>query len=76
MKDFSELSEQELLALAISLEEDDIRAYADVAEAMRETYPGTAKMFAAMAEEENGHRHRLLELSRARFGEHIPLIRR
>lgn len=76
MKDFSELSEQELLALAISLEEDDIRAYADVAEAMRETYPGTAKMFAAMAEEEDGHRHRLLELYRAKFGEHIPLIRR
>jgi erythrin-vacuolar iron transport family protein len=75
-KDFSELTEQELLALAISLEEEDIRTYGDLAEAMRETYPGTERMFSAMAEEENGHRHRLLELYREKFGEHIPLIRR
>ena len=76
MKNFSELSEQELLALAISLEEDDGRAYADLAQMMRETYPGTAKMFAAMAEEEDGHRHRLVELYRGKFGDHIPMIRR
>jgi rubrerythrin len=76
MKNFSELSEQELLALAISLEEDDGRAYADLAQMMRETYPGTAKMFVAMAEEEDGHRHRLLELYRGKFGDHIPMIRR
>lgn len=75
-KDFSELTEQEVLALAISLEEEDIRSYGDLAEAMRESYPGTARMFAAMAEEENGHRHRLLDLYREKFGEHIPLIRR
>jgi uncharacterized membrane protein len=43
---------------------------------MRETYPGTARMFAAMAEEEDGHRHRLLDLYREKFGDHIPLIRR
>src|SRR5215831_18669434 len=76
MKDFSELTEQELLALAISLEEEDIRTYADLAEGMRESYPGTARMFSAMSEEEDGHRHRLLDLYRAKFGDHIPLIRR
>jgi rubrerythrin len=76
MKDFSELTEQELLALAIALEEEDNRTYGDLAEAMRETYPGTARMFSAMAEEEDGHRHRLLDLYRHKFGDHIPLIRR
>ncbi|HZB90076.1 MAG TPA: ferritin family protein [Stellaceae bacterium] len=76
MKEFSQLTQQELLALAIGLEEEDSRTYADLAEAMRETYPGTARMFGAMAEEENGHRHRLLELYRTKFGDHIPLIRR
>ena len=76
MKNFSDLTEQELLALAIALEEEDSRTYSDLAEAMRETYPGTARMFAAMAEEEDGHRHRLLDLYREKFGDHIPLIRR
>jgi erythrin-vacuolar iron transport family protein len=76
MKNFSDLMQQELLALAIALEEEDSRTYSDLAEAMRETYPGTARMFAAMAEEEDGHRHRLLDLYREKFGDHIPLIRR
>jgi len=76
MKNFSELTEQELLALAIGLEEEDIRTYSDLAESLHETYPGTAKMFAAMAAEEDGHRHRLLDLYRSKFGDHIPLIRR
>jgi rubrerythrin len=76
MKNFSDLNQQELLALAITLEEEDNRTYSDLSEAMRETYPGTARMFAAMAEEENGHRHHLLDLYREKFGEHIPLIRR
>jgi erythrin-vacuolar iron transport family protein len=76
MKDFSALSEQELLALAISLEEEDERTYNDLAEAMRETYSGTAAIFAAMAREEDAHRHRLLDLYRQKFGDHIPLIRR
>jgi erythrin-vacuolar iron transport family protein len=75
-KNFKDLSEREMLALAISLEEEDIRTYSDLAEVMREDYPGTARMFAAMAEEENGHRHRLLDLYRTKFGDHIPLIRR
>ena len=76
MKNLSDLTEQELLALAIALEEEDSRTYSDLAEAMRESYPGTARMFAEMAEEENGHRHRLLDLYREKFGDHIPLIRR
>jgi len=76
MKNFSELTEQELLALAIALEEEDSRTYSDLATTMRETYPGTARMFAAMADEENSHRHRLLDLYREKFGDHIPLIRR
>jgi rubrerythrin len=76
MKDFSELTEPELLALAIGLEEEDSRIYDEFAHGLRENYPDTAKMFSAMSEEESGHRHRLLDLYRKKFGEHIPLIRR
>jgi erythrin-vacuolar iron transport family protein len=76
MKEFSQLTEQEILALAITLEEEDYRSYSDLAEELRATYPGTAKMFSAMAEEEDGHRHRLLDVYRKKFGDHIPLIRR
>jgi erythrin-vacuolar iron transport family protein len=73
---FRELSEREILALAISLEEDDARIYSDFAEGLRETYPATAKLFDDMAVEESEHRASLFETYRARFGEHIPLIRR
>jgi len=76
MKNFSDLTEQDLLALAISLEEEDSRIYGEFAEGLRKNYPDSANMFLALAEEENGHRHRLLNLYRKRFGEHIPLIRR
>ncbi len=76
MRSFDTLSEQEVLALAISLEEEDERIYADFAEGLREEYPATAKVFAGMREEESGHRRRLIELYRQKFGEHIPLIRR
>jgi rubrerythrin len=76
MKKFNELSEQEILALAISLEEEDERVYADFAEAFRAEFPATAAVFDGMREEESGHRRRLLELYRQKFGEHIPLIRR
>jgi len=65
-----------VLALAISLEEEDERIYADYAEGLREEYPATAKVFDGMREEESGHRRRLIELYRQEFGEHIPLIRR
>ena len=75
-KDFSELTERELLALAISLEEEDARIYDEFADGLRETYPDTARMFDAMADEESDHRHRLLTLYRGKFGERIPLIRR
>jgi rubrerythrin len=76
VKNFSELTEQELLALAVSLEEEDNRTYSDFAAALRDAYPGTAKLFSAMAAEEDRHRHRLLDLYRQKFGEHIPFIRR
>jgi erythrin-vacuolar iron transport family protein len=73
---FKDLSEREILALAIALEEEDGRVYADFADGLRETYPATAKLFEDMREEEWGHRTALIETYRARFGEHIPLLRR
>jgi len=76
MKKFQELSEREVLALAISLEEEDERVYSDFAEGLRQDYPASAAMFEGMREEESGHRRRLIELYRQKFGEHIPLIRR
>jgi erythrin-vacuolar iron transport family protein len=73
---FKDLSEREILALAIALEEEDGRVYADFADGLRETYPATAKLFEDMREEESQHRATLIETYRARFGEHIPLVRR
>ena len=76
MKSFSDLTEQELLALAISSEDDDARAYAGFANSLMDTYPASAKVFMEMAEEEHEHRRSLTELYRRKFGEFIPLIRR
>jgi rubrerythrin len=76
MRDFSQLSEREVLALAIGAEEEDGRIYLDLAERLREGYPASAQTFTEMAGQESEHRHKLLELYRAKFGEHIPLIRR
>ncbi|HEV8293534.1 MAG TPA: ferritin family protein, partial [Tepidisphaeraceae bacterium] len=73
---FADLSEQEILALAISNEEEDSRIYADIDHALRADYPATAKVFEGMEAEEQEHRRVLMELYRTRFGEHIPLIRR
>jgi rubrerythrin len=73
MKRFDELSEKEILALAISNEEDDARVYESFADGLRERYPATATMFEKMRDEENSHRHRLIELFKQRFGDHIPL---
>jgi len=73
---FSDLTEQEVLALAISSEEDDARIYRSFAEHLRASYPATATLFEEMATEEDGHRRGLIERHRARFGEVIPLIRR
>lgn len=76
MRTFDSLSEQEILALAISLEEEDERAYADFAEGLRQNFPASAAVLDAMREEETGHRGRLFAIYRERFGEHIPFIRR
>ena len=76
MKKFEDLTEREVLALAISLEEEDERVYSDFAEGLHQDYPGTTSVFEGMREEESEHRRRLLELYRQKFGEHIPLIRR
>ncbi|MCE2574574.1 iron exporter MbfA [Komagataeibacter sp. FNDCR2] len=76
MRKFSSLSDQEILALAISNEEEDGRIYADFAYAIRENYPDTAKIFTDMTVEENAHRRTLIDLYTRRFGSHIPLIRR
>lgn len=73
---FSDLSEQEILALAISSEEDDARIYRLYAERLRKDYPASAAVFDAMAREEDEHRRRLIERHKARFGDVIPLIRR
>lgn len=75
-RDFSSLSEAEILALAISSEEDDSRIYRAYADGLRDDFPASASVFDAMAEEENGHRRQLITLFRDRFGDTIPLIRR
>lgn len=75
-KRFSDLSEMEVLALAISSEEDDAQIYRNWAEFLRRDYEATAAIFDGMAAEEDEHRRRLIELFRARFGEVIPVIRR
>lgn len=76
MRSFESLSEREILAVAIGLEEEDARIYGDFAEGLRATYPATADLFENMRVQEVEHRNRLFEVYRARFGEHIPLIRR
>ncbi len=73
---FADLDEREVLALAISSEEDDARIYRSFAERLREAHPATAAVFDGMAAEEDGHRQALIALHRMRFGEVIPLIRR
>ena len=75
-KNFKDLSEQEILALAISLEETDARIYADFAAGLRTDYPATTQIFKEMEAEEDEHRSKLIEEYRRRFGGHIPLIRR
>ncbi len=76
MRTFQSLSEPEVLALAIALEEEDARIYGDFAEGLKAGYPATAALLQELRAEENGHRHRLLEFFQQKFGEHIPLIRR
>ena len=76
MKSFITLTERETLGLAISLEEEDERVYADFAEGLKQDFPASASVFDAMRGDESSHRRRLIELYRQKFGEHIPLIRR
>ena len=76
MRAFSDLNEQEVLALAISLEEEHGRIYAEYAHGLAETFPSSAKVFTGMAAEESVHRGWLIELFKKKFGDHIPLIRR
>jgi rubrerythrin len=76
VKRFAELTEQEILALAITNEEEDSRIYRGFAEGLREQYPASAKVFEEMADEEVRHRTMLFDLYRGKFGEYLPLIRR
>jgi rubrerythrin len=76
MLSFDSLGEKEILALAISQEEEDARIYDDFADSLKENYPDQAEQFSQLRRQEDGHRHRLLDLYRSRFGEHVPLIRR
>lgn len=75
VRQFAQLSDREILALAISLEEEHARIYRDYAEGLGENFPASAQVFRELAEEENDHRGQLFALYREKFGEHIPLIR-
>jgi rubrerythrin len=76
LRSFADLSEREILALAITMEEEDSRIYGDYADGLKDDYPASAKVFWEMAAQEDGHRRVLIDLYRHKFGEHIPLIRR
>lgn len=76
MRNFADLTEREVLAVAISSEEEDSRIYMSFAEDLAERYPESAKIFEEMAEEEKTHRHMLLEMYEQRFGPNLPPIRR
>ena len=69
---FKELTESQVLALAVSAEEEDAHIYRDFAESLQDEFPASSELFEKMAAEEDGHRHRLIELYRTKFGEHIP----
>jgi rubrerythrin len=76
VKSFAELSEQEILALAISNEDEDSRIYRGFAEGLRESFPASAQVFVEMADEEVRHRTMLFDMYREKFGEYLPLFRR
>jgi rubrerythrin len=76
VKRFADLTEQEVLALAISNEDEDSRIYRGFAEGLREPFPASAKVFDEMADEEVRHRTMLFDKYREKFGEYLPLIRR
>ncbi|HXA55834.1 MAG TPA: ferritin family protein [Candidatus Acidoferrum sp.] len=74
-KNFKDLTEREILALAVQLEEEDSRIYGDFADGLRESYPSTAKIFEEMQIEERRHSQSLLDMYQKRFGDHLPLVR-
>jgi rubrerythrin len=74
-KNFKDLTEREILALAVQLEEEDSRIYGDFADGLRESYPATAKIFEEMQVEERKHSQMLLDMYQKRFGDHLPLVR-
>ena len=76
VKSFQDLDEKEILALAVSLEEEDGRIYGEFAERMKGPYPETASLLRSMYEEESTHRRQLIDVFQKRFGDYIPLIRR
>ena len=76
MRNFNSLTEREILALAISLEEEDERVYAEYAEGLRENFAASAAVFDGMRNEESTHRRKLIELHQQKYGDHIPLVRR
>src|SRR5258708_13428585 len=76
VKSFHDLSEKEILALAISLEEEDGKIYGEFADRIKEKFPATASALESMLQEESNHRRQLIDLFQQRFGEKIPLIRR
>ncbi|HUD49081.1 MAG TPA: ferritin family protein [Candidatus Baltobacteraceae bacterium] len=76
MRSFQSLDQREILALAVALEEEHARIYDDFADGLREHFPEQAEKFRELRRQEDGHRHRLLDLFRSRFGDHVPLIRR
>jgi erythrin-vacuolar iron transport family protein len=76
VKSFADLNEREVLALAISNEDEDNRIYRSFADGLRASYPETAAMYDRMAQEEIGHHDLLLDLYRKKFGDFLPLIRR
>jgi rubrerythrin len=75
-KNFKDLTEREILALAVSLEEEDSRIYGEFAQILRPNFPSTAELLVQMQQEESGHRTSLLELYRNRFGDYLPHIKR
>jgi erythrin-vacuolar iron transport family protein len=76
MRDFEHLTEQEVLALAITAEEEDERFYADVVDALHKDFPASAAVYQGMKDEESAHRRRLIEMYQNKFGDHIPMIKR
>ncbi len=76
MRSFDQLTEREILALAVSLEEEDAKIYDNFVDGLKGNYPQQAAQLEEMRKQEDGHRHRLLALYRERFGDHVPLIRR